>query len=417
MDDPKSPPTATCEQHAPAYPCAYLTHPAMPDYQDDLSLAGVWRVLVRQWKVIATTTIFSVVAAAGYLFVATPQYEAEVVILPPEPHHVEALNIPDIYEATPEQVHAIFVRNLRSNALRRRFFDEQGLFSSLADEQQSRTEATVFQERFNDRLQVKEGTRDQKDFIFVSLSGDDPEQVAAWLNEFAQLAVSKTANEVIDGVSTRITHQRDSLQEHVAIARELAKQRREDRITALEERLTILRDGRRREDRLVVLDEQIAIARELNIMDRDDAVGRILKEPAVNVNVTTASEPLYLRGVNELVAEREAIEKREDDDPFLPGLREVLAEIEVLKNRTNDDPFIPELREKEEQIAQLEADLAQLHSSADAILPARIDQKAVAPRAPSSPKKNRILPLSLAAGVLLGVFAAFQVNALASSRT
>ncbi|MFW5693017.1 MAG: Wzz/FepE/Etk N-terminal domain-containing protein [Thermoguttaceae bacterium] len=389
----------------------------MPDYQDDLSLAGVWRVLVRQWKVIATTTIFSVVAAAGYLFVATPQYEAEVVVLPPEPHHVEALNIPDIHEATPEQIHAVFVRNLRSNALRRRFFDEQGLFSALAGKQPSRTEASVFQEQFNDRLKVKKGTRDEEDFIFVSLSGEDAEQVAAWLNEFAQLAVTKTADEVIDGVSRRITHQRDSLQEHVAISRNLAKQRREDRITTLEEKLAILRDGHRREDRLVVLDEQIAIARELNIMDRDDAVGRILKEPAVNVSVSTDSEPLYLRGVNELVAEREAIEKREDDDPFLPELREVLAEIEVLKNRTNDDPFIPGLREKEEQIAQLDANLDQLHSSAEAILPARIDQKAVAPRTPSSPKKSRILPLSLVAGLLLGVFAAFQVNALEQSRS
>ncbi len=415
MDESKDHPNPSSERHAAAYPCAYLMPAPMPEYQDDLSLANVWRVLVRQWKVIATATIFSVVAAAGYLFVATPQYDAEVVLLPPEPHHIEALNVEGIHKATPEQVYAVFVRNLRSNALRRRFFDEQGLLSVLGGDD-SEAEETVFQNRFNSRLKVREGARDQKDFIFVSLAGEDPGRIAGWLNDFAQLAVSNTVDEVVDGVGMRIGNQRDTLREHVAIARELAKQHREDRITVLEERLAVIRDGRRREDRLAVLDEQIAIARELNIMDRDDALSRVLKEQGVGVNVTTAAEPLYLRGVKELTAERETIEQREDDDPFLPGLREVLAEMEVMKKRTNDDPFIPGLREKEEQLAQLEANLAQLRSSAGAIRPARVDQKAVPPRGASSPQKSRILALSLVAGVLLGVFAAFQVNALEQSR-
>ncbi len=416
MDEQQTRPTSPSQCQPPLCPHNGWVQPPPSDYDDDLSLAGVWRVLIRRWKVILSTAILAVIAAAGYLLVATPQFEAEVVVLPPETHHIEALNIPDIYEATAEDVQTIFARNLRSDTLRRQFFDENGLFSVLGGGE-SGTDESVFRRRFSDRLKVRSGTRDEKDLVFVTLEGEHPERIAAWVNDFVRFAASRTVDDIVDGVRTRIANRRDGLRERIEISRERAKQRREDRLTVLEEKLAILRDGRRREDRLVVLDEQIAIARELNIMDRDDARPVVLEEQSVGVNVSTASEPLYLRGVNELTVEREALAKREDDDPFLPGLREIVAEMEVLKQRTNNDPFIPALRDKEEEVAQLEASLARLQGSASCIIPARIDREAVAPEAPASPKKSRILPLSLVAGLLLGVFAAFQLNAFEQSRT
>ncbi len=413
MDEQKGQKPPAPENRTPGNPQAYLAPTARFDDQDDLTLAGVWRVLRRRWKVVLTVPIFTMIAAAGYLLVATPRYEAEVVLLPPEPHHVEALNIKGINQVTSSQLYDIFVRNLRSHSLRRRFFDENGLFSVLGDAN-SGSEQRVFEERFSELLKVREGTRDQKDFVYVTLLNESPDLVTTWLNDFVQLTVTSTVEEIVGGATRRIGNQRDKLREHIRIAREAAQQRREDRIATLAERIAVLRDEQRRRDRLVVLDEQIAIARELNIMDRNDALARLMKEQSVGLSVTTAPEPAYLRGVNELVAEREAVEKREDDDPFLSGLREVVAEMEVLKVRTNDDPFIPGLRDKEEQIAQLEAGLAQLRESTSGILPARIDRRAIVPERPASPRKMRILAMSLVAGLLLGVFAAFQANALES---
>ncbi len=416
MDEQKDHQSAPSQCQPPICPYQSLVQPAPPDYSDDLSVAWVGRLLAQQWKVIVSVTILSVIAAAGYLLVATPMYEAEVVLFPPEAQHIEALSIPQINRATAQEVYAIFVRNLKSNALRRHFFEERGLFSVLGGDPPGAEEA-VFQLQFSNRLKVREGTREQKEVVFVTLEGEHPEHIAGWVNDLVRFTASRTINAILDGVHARVNNQRDSLREHIAIARELAKEHREDRITVLEEQLAIIRDGRRREDRIVVLDEHIAIARELNIMDRNDARPFVLKEQSVGLNVTTAPEPLYLRGVNELVAERDTLKNREDEDPFLPGLREIIAEMEVLKKRTNDDPFIPGLRAKEEQLAQLEAGLARLQGSVADIAPARIDREAVVPDKAASPKRNRILALSLVAGVLLGVFAAFQVNALEQPRS
>lgn len=402
----------------PVWPYGFAMPPEYLHQEDELSLAGVWQVLLRQWRVILTPAILSVIAAAGYLSIVKPQYESEVVLLPPESPHAEALNIPGINTASSTDVYRIFVRNLGSNALRRQFFDEYGLFSVLGTDRSNaeESEELVFRKRFNNRMRVTEGSRQEKDLVVVALEGEHPLHLAEWLNEFVDFLATATVNEIVDGVETRVGNERDSIREHIEIARKLAKQRRMDRIATLEEKLSVIREGRRREDRLAVLDEQIAIARELNITDRNDALARVLREQSVGLSVTTAPEPLYLRGVTELIAERETLEKREDDDPFLPGLRETIAEIEALKARTNDDPFIPGLRDQEEQLAQLDAGLAQLRTAASAVLPARIDRRAIAPEAPSSPRKTRILPLSLVAGLVFGVFAAFQVNAIKQQR-
>lgn len=416
MEENKGHQTPPAPGQPPVWPYGFAMPPEYFHQEDELSLAGMWQVLLRQWKVILTPAIFSVIATAGYLSIVKPQYEADVVLLPPETHHVESLNIPGINKASSGDVYTVFVRNLRSSALRRQFFDEYGLFSVLGTDP-SNEEESVFRNRFNNQMRVQEGTREQKDLVVVALEGEYPHHLADWLNEFVDFVATATVKEIVDGIETRVGNERDSIREHMEITRELAKQRRMDRIATLEEKLSVIRDGRRREDRLAVLDEQIAIARELNITDRNDALARVLREQSVGLSVTTAPEPLYLRGVTELIAERETLEKREDDDPFLPGLRETIAEIEALKARTNDDPFIPGLRDQEEQLAQLDAGLAQLRTAASAVLPARIDRRAIAPEMPQSPKLTRILPLSLVTGLVFGVFAAFQVNAIKQQRS
>lgn len=411
MSDQQERATSPPQGQPPVYAGNQAMYFLPPEYDDDLSLIGLWTVLMRQWKVILGFAAIAVAATAGYLSVATRQYEAKAVLLPPEQHHIEALNLPGINTTTAEDVYKVFNRNLMSDSLRRRFFDENNLFSIL-DNGSTDVEESVFQRKFSDRLQIKEGARNEKDRFFVSLEGEHREKIAAWLNDFIAFAARTTVTDIVDGVVARVTSERDNLQKQIDISRKWAKQLREDKIAILEERLTILRNGQRRKDRLVLLDEQIAIARELGIIKREDAPVWTSDGSGVALSVATTSEPLYLRGVNELLAEKEAIAKREDDDPFLAGVREVLAEIEVLKARKDDDPFISGLRAKEEQLAQLEAGLVLFQSSTSDVVPARIDRPAITPNSPSSPKKMRLLPLSLLGGLVLGVFAAFQANAL-----
>ena len=100
---------------------------------DEINLLDLWRVLVRQWKVICAITGLSVLAAVAYVLLATPVYEAQAVVKPPESKYVEVLNIPDISQISSADIFAKFTGNLKSSPLRQQFVDENPQFSSLRE--------------------------------------------------------------------------------------------------------------------------------------------------------------------------------------------------------------------------------------------------------------------------------------------
>ena len=344
--------------------------------EDEINLLELWQVLVRQWQWIAGLTVLAVAAAVAYLLVTPPLYKAEAVLLPPEARHVQAINIPGVNDISLDEgrsaIYRDFISNLRSKSLRRRFFAENNLFPILGGEKPG-SEESVFRARFDDAWQVREGTKTESAFLFVTFQGEDPALIAGWVNDFIRLAGNTAISENIEGIRTKIINQKKTLQEQVRIDREFAKQLRLDRIA--------------------VLDEQIAIARKLNIIGRDDAPLRALEGNTLGVAVSTAGEPLYMRGVKDLSAEKEALEKRKDDDPFIAGLREKMVTID-----------------------RLDSGLRMLATAVPDISAARLDQMAMPPKGPVKPKKKLVLALSLVLGGMLGVFAAFFREFLAKAR-
>ena len=358
-------------------PCCYQQQGGFRD--DEISLVDLYLILVRRWKWIAAVMVVVVGAAVTYLLLATPIYEAEAVMQPPEDRHIQALNVSGINEITPEMAKTIkeriyqeFVGNLKSGGLRRQFFAEHNLLAALGGKSPASAEE-IFRKKFHKALQVTEGTSEQAGFVFVVLQGEKPELIATWLNDFIQLAVSITVDKHIEGISTRIANEIKTLQEQILIDREFARQRRLDRIA--------------------VLAEEIAIARELKINSRDDSPLRTLQGSNFGVAVSTSEEPLYLRGVKDLTAEKEALISRENDDPFIPGLRD-----------------------KQARLDGLDSGLRLLQSAGGKIAPARLDQKALSPEYPMYPKKILILALSLVLGGMVGVFAAFFREFIANAR-
>jgi chain length determinant protein (polysaccharide antigen chain regulator) len=352
-------------EHPAPIPPHFYYYPPMPNQDDEISLIDLWRVLVRQWKWIAAITALSVVIAAIYLWRSTPVYEVEAVLLPPEAEYAQVLNIPGISETSSAEIYSGLIRNLRSNSLRRQFFEYNHLEAAFRGNSQASTEV-IFREKFNKRLSLKEDAK--AGTLSVTLQGKDPELAAQWVNEFILFAGKRTIQEVVAGVSQTILNHKQVLQGQIEIAREFAKQHRLDRLAAL--------------------DEQIIIARELKIMSRDDTRWRVVDSQKL-VSVSTAAEPLYMRGVKELVAERESLVKRKDDDPFIPGLRE-----------------------NQERLTQLDAGLRQLQTAASDLTAAKLDSKAMSPDFPVKPKKRMVLALSLVLGGMLGIFAAFFINFL-----
>jgi LPS O-antigen subunit length determinant protein (WzzB/FepE family) len=105
------------------------------------------------------------------------------------------------------------------------------------------------------------------------------------------------------------------------------------------------------------------------------------------VTVDTLQGPMYMRGVKELTAEKEELEKRKDDEPFIAGFRD-----------------------KQESLAQLDAGLEQLHAARASVHAVTVDQPAIQGKSPVKPRRMRVLAVSLVLGGIIGILVAFVVN-------
>lgn len=324
--------------------------------ENEINLFDLWRVLVRQWKVIGAVTGLSVLGAVAYVLLVTPVYEAEAILRPPESKYVEALNISGISQISSADIFAKFTGNLKTgifqnSSLRQQFVAENPQFSSLQ----------------RNLPGIKEGAKNEVGSVFVSLQGHDSKLVADWVNGFILLAERRTLGELFDGIEIKIANQKKEIQNQLEVARDFAGQRRLDRIAQLE--------------------DQIAIARASKIFDRKLSNYTTMTSQSVGVTLNTAQEPLYMRGVKELTAEKAELEKRKNDEPFIDGFRD-----------------------KQERLAQLDAGLKQLQAAKAIARAVIVDQPAIQAKSPVKPRGMRVLVLGIVLGGLIGVFAALVVN-------
>lgn len=326
---------------------------------DQVNLCDLWRVLVRQRKVFGAITGLSVLGAVAYVLLATPVYEAEAIVRPPESKYMEVLNIPDISQISSADLFAKFTGNLKT-----------GIFQNSSLRQQFVAENPQFFSMQRNMPNIKEGAKNDVSAIFVRLQGYDSKLVADWVNGFILLAEKRTLGELFDGIEIKIANQKKEIQNQLQVARDFAGQRRLDRIAQLE--------------------DQIAIARASKIFDRklsNYTTYTTMVSQSVGGTLNTAQEPLYMRGVKELTAEKEELEKRKNDEPFIDGFRD-----------------------KQERLAQLDAGLKQLQAARAIARAAKVDRPAIQAKSPVKPKRRFVLALSVVFGAMIGVFVAFAVN-------
>lgn len=326
-------------------------HPLDACPEDEINLLDLWRVLARQWKVIAVITFLSVLAAVAYVFLAKPVYEAQVIVREPESKYVEALNIGFISQASSADIFAKFTVNLKSSFLLQQFGAENQRFFSLRGK----------------KPKVKEGTKSESGLVFLSLQGHDPKLVADWLNGFILLAEKKTLDDFLAGVETNIANRKKEIQDQLQIGRDFANQRRLDRIA--------------------VLEDQIAIARAAKIFDRQLSGYSLAEGQSVGAASDTLQGPLYMRGGKALTAEKEGLEKRKNDEPFIDGFRD-----------------------KQERLAQLDAGLKQLQAARAVAHAVTVEQSAIQAKRPVKPRRIFVLVLGVVLGTMFGICAALALN-------
>lgn len=346
-----------------------------PQYpEDEIDLFDIWRVLVRQRKLIVIVTVLVSLLAVGYALLAPRVYKAEVFLLPPLGKDVAGLNIPEINEITVELVYAEMFQNLQSMALRRQFFDEQQLAEKLApDSSEPLEEEKIFSEGFHKLLSVQMGKKDKAGFCTVSLEGAPPEQIRGWLNDFVVMVNGYTVSRLADVVDTKIKGGQQAILAKIEGLRQIATSRRLDRITLLQEQFYIA--------------ERLGIIKRKNVSG--DFTSKISNTPARPLVIDTAGSPVYLRGTEELQAEIDVLQKRKDDDPFIGALRNL-----------------------QEELARLE----KIELNKDDLKAVRIDRLAVLPDVPIKPKRKMIVVVGTMLGLMLGLFAAFLVNFIETNR-
>lgn len=359
--------------NSPSTPPLYAT-PYLPR-DDEIDLIDLWRILVKRKAIVLITTLIGVLSTLAYVLLADPVYRTEVRLLPPLEQHIQGLVIgnaelskqglfirdADIEKYTPEMVYAAFTKNLKSIGLRREFFDKNDLLKHYVPKNVPVSGVNpdrIFEEDFNENLTVEIDKEDGR-FVTTSFALDDATLASQWLNAFVDLANRRTVEEFHTNLEIKIGAVRRRLGEKIANKLKLAKQRRDDHITTLEEALRIAQNS--------------------DIQD-SDVNAAILDASKAGIAVNTAEIPLYMRGIKALKAEIGTLKARENDAPFVAGLRDVQEQLTYLKS---------------------------INISKDQLAAAIVDQAAIIPDKPERPKSLLILLFGLILSGVLGLFAAF----------
>lgn len=317
-------------------------------------LGGLWK----QKLLIILTAVVVTGGAVAYALLATPIFEAKVVVQPPSQSNISQLNYgrggdTGLAMLSVRDVYEVYLRNLQSESLRREFFRKVYL-PSLPEEARKGSQDDLYG-RFNSVLTVALTSKDSPNRYYVMASLPFAQQAADWVVRFVQMAGEQTKREVIRDVRGDAMIKANNLEQQINAARESARKQREDQIVQLTEALRIA-----------------------------DSIG-LEKPPIISNNLS-----------NEVSAGMDG------SLTYMRGSKALRAEIENLRNRVSDDPFIVNLRQRQEAIAFYRS----LQIDPEVIEVYRQDGAIESPDKPVKPKRLIIVVLGAFLGATLGVFVA-----------
>ncbi|PKI25883.1 LPS O-antigen chain length determinant protein WzzB [Pseudomonas monteilii] len=313
-------------------------------------LGGLWK----QKVVIFLAAVIVSVIAVAYALLATPIYEARVIVQPPTQNDIAQLNYgrggnSRLNVFSVKDVYGVYLRNLQSESLRREFFRKVYL-PSLSEERRKGSQDALYNQ-FRDVLILGVVSKDTPDRFFVTSSQPDPGQAAQWVVHYVEMAGERAKKEIIQDARADALVKADNLEQQVRAERESARKQREDQIVQLTEALRVAR-----------------------------SIG--LERPPIISNSLTSEVSAGMEG----------------SLTYMRGSKALEAEIENLRNRTSDDPFIAKLRQRQEAMAfyrmlQVDPAVVQVY---------RQDGAIESPDRPVKPKKFIIVVLGVIFGLGLG---------------
>ena len=250
-----------------------------------------------------------------------------------------------------------FKKNLSSRSLQKKFIEKYDLLDILAPNRTSETRDIEILEGFSKMIKIED-----KGGFSVSVESDNPEFAAKLVNDYVSFFDLETVRGLVSDAKNSIEEQIMDIEYKISSKRQMTKLRREDQVLRYQ--------------------EASIIARVLGIKKRVDATN-IIQNTQMNVDIATASTPLYYLGIEALTAE-----------------------INILQNRKTDDPFISGLRDLQEQLALLRS----IKITETGMHSVTVDQAAYPPKNRIKPNRRLIVSLGTVVGLFLGIVLVFFVS-------
>lgn len=400
---------------------------------DEIDLFALFHAIWQQKKIIIAAAAVCGLAAIGYAYWVTPEYQVSSVLRPAAINELDALNRSGVYTLPPSEALLKVGASLESYDTRLGFFREnQELFSQF--KRPGRTLEQSFEAFNRDSLKLVLPDPKKADALsaFIGLELNYPQDVdgVQILNGFVDYAINAQREQLAADMKVIVNNRLVELQGKIDAVRSSYDSDKASRIAVLQEsdflkraqlqdELKALREQLKagRASRMEQLSEAIGIARSLGIQKPTTPsalgeVGRAGDSSVMRTEINNQQIPLYFMGVEALEAERKALQQRKSDDFTERGIAKIARElhllktnreVEVLKQRQNEHLFLSGVQPFRAEIVRLE-NLNNLDISSLRLV--SIDRKALEPLSPIKPKKALIVLLGLILGGLLGVLIA-----------
>ena len=357
-------------------PLSYMVQQPWYPPEDEISLLDLWRVLVKQKRVIAGITAIAMVVALFYALSLAPVYQAETHFLPPLAKEIQSLNVQGVQGVqgvSVDAVYSAYQRNLGSSRLQRHYFEQAGIRQLMEVGGASNSSDEQIFESFSKQLKINSGKKN-KSALSLSVEWGDAVIAARIVNQYSAFVDRETVKEFASNLHNAVTNRIRDIEYTIASKRDMAKQRREDKVSQLVEVDRIQRAN---------LEEKIVLLKAHALTDREDRIAKlqeadIIKRANIEEKISLLQENAAKRRADRIdvlqenlkMAKRLGIEQTmfstsqsgsaqieinaTSVPPYMYGVKRLEVEIEALKSRTNDAPFIAELRGLQQQLINLE---------------------------------------------------------------
>ena len=347
-------------------PDQIIPHVLVASSENVMDLSDLWNMLVR-WKAIVigvAFVTFIAIVANEFLNAPVPLYKASAYLSLPSESDIEGFQ----REGYPQgKFFSAFVQNLKSRALRLRYFNENKLLDKLVLDGNSDAEQ-VFEERFNKMFHV---TR-QGDHVYVNFDAANAELATEWVNGFVTLANEATVRAFLDAKISSQNKQESEIESKMNVLRkDIADKRKKAK--------------REREDQIIRLEEMALIAERIGIND------------VILTSNRFKQIPHYMRGAKALHAEAEVLRERKSDDPFIKGIRDLQSQLAFLQSEVDKSKFA--------------------RSDSPHVSTMQVRQMATVPSRPFNlPVFKWIMLTGMLGALILGVLAAFLADFIVRAR-